>query len=100
MSEQWVMEVLITGKADANAVLQSILAKKPIPIAYLQSFDPDGNAGYGEIILTGDIDDAQRFASFLDVMEEWKRQSRTVPLRDDGKPNRPLTAYSIHPLML
>ena len=36
--------------------------------------------------------------TFQDVMDCWKTRSLVAPLRDDGKPNRPLTAYSIEPV--
>ena len=64
---------------------------------WLQSFDPEAHEGRGEIRVTRDIAKAQRFASFEAVIAEWKRPSITVPLRDDGKPNRPLTAYTVEP---
>jgi hypothetical protein len=35
------------------------------------------------------------FEDHAAAMEVWTRQSRVRPLRPDGKPNRPLTAYTI-----
>ena len=36
-----------------------------------------------------------KFADMSEAFECWKRQSTVCPLRADGKPNRPLTAFSI-----
>lgn len=61
--------------------------------AMLKAFDPD--SGWTE--WTTDPRLARRFNSALDVLELWRTQSRTRPLRPDGKPNRPLTAYTVEP---
>lgn len=37
-------------------------------------------------------DEAFRFKSKSVALEVWRAQSQTHPLRDDGKPNRPMTA--------
>lgn len=60
---------------------------------YLKSFDVDANAGRGQIELTNKIEDALKFSGPGEAMLAWKKQSSVVPLRPDGKPNRPLTAY-------
>lgn len=59
----------------------------------LKAFDPD--TGWTE--WTGDPRLARRFNTALDVLELWRTQSRTHPIRLDGKPNRPLTAYTVEP---
>lgn len=38
---------------------------------------------------------AMTFDSFAAALEYWKRQSTVRPLRPDGKPNRPFTAWSV-----
>jgi hypothetical protein len=64
---------------------------------YLKSFDPDAFFGRGHIVETRDIRQAKRFVDLGSLFTEWKRQSNIKPLRPDGKPNRPLTAYSMTP---
>lgn len=64
---------------------------------YLEWSDPDAKNGYGDDRWTTDLNRAQRFGSFSEAMECWKAQSRVRPLRDDGKPNRPMTAYHVTP---
>lgn len=86
--EMWVMEIgagIMVG------------GTKP---QYLKSFDPEKNApSYpcGEAIATYDINEAMKFPSMIAVWEFWKTESKLRPLRPDGKPNRPLTAFNISP---
>ncbi len=65
------------------------------PGTYLQDFDPDAMDGAGVAHWTSDKALAKRYADTAAAMTEWKRPSTIKPLRPDGKPNRPLTAYSI-----
>lgn len=62
---------------------------------YLKAFDADLNYCNGHIEVTADKREALRFANGGAALECWKRQSRTHPLRPDGEPNRPLTAYTV-----
>ncbi len=62
---------------------------------YLRVYDPEYAKGRGRVDWTTDIDDARRYPDIGAAYKEWVRQSRLRPLRDDGLPNRPLTAYSI-----
>ncbi len=62
---------------------------------WLRSLDVDAHDGRGDVKLTHDKARALRFASITAAGECWKRQSTVQPLRPDGKPNRPLTAYTI-----
>ena len=62
---------------------------------YLHSADFDANGGIGDMAFTSDPARAMRFASSDEVLELWHTQSTVLPLRPDGKPNRPLTALTI-----
>lgn len=53
---------------------------------------PDGR---GSVDLTRDPNEAKRFTSIADAAEYYQRVSETVPVRPDGRPNRPLTAYTV-----
>ena len=64
---------------------------------YLEWSNPNAKRGYGDDRWTKDLAKAKRFASFADAMECWKAQSSVRPFRDDGRPNRPMTAYSVTP---
>lgn len=63
---------------------------------YLSDFDVDAHDGAGAITTTADISRAIVFESFFDAWSAWRTQSTVQPLREyDGKPNRPLTAFTI-----
>jgi hypothetical protein len=65
----------------------------PVKWLYLKSFDVDANGGRGQIALTARTRDAMKFSGPGEAMATWRTQSKVLPLRPDGKPNRPLTAY-------
>lgn len=62
---------------------------------YLKSYDPDGNNGHGDIEITFDPLEAKLFDTSSEAMDEWMKVSTVLPVRPDGKPNRPLSAYTI-----
>ena len=81
------------------------------PPYYLKSYNPDarpkamefGSAGevrlYGQlsglVVITPDRAKAQRFDDLGEAFAAWCAVSQSVPLRPDGNPNRPLTAFTI-----
>lgn len=64
-------------------------------MGYVESYDPDANGGAGDLVITDEEADAKRFAGVAEATECWRAQSRTLPLRPDGKPNRPMTAFTV-----
>lgn len=68
----------------------------PRPV-YLEAFDLDAHGGRGFSALTADPSKALTWPDLADVLAAWKTVSRVRPTRPDGKPNRPLTAYTIEP---
>jgi hypothetical protein len=71
---------------------------------YLKSYDadyvPDGPTAMaswvtGRATFTDDPRDGLRFPDIKAAIECWQRQSTVRPWRPDGRPNRPLTAYTI-----
>jgi hypothetical protein len=63
---------------------------------YLRSYEVDHQPTGGPwIVFTTDVGEALRFPDAAAAMECWRQQSVAMPLRPDGRPNRPLTAYSI-----
>jgi hypothetical protein len=85
-----------TALALAQAAVTSSIQYGP----YLQWSDPDARGGKGAERWTDDVAKAKKFGSFLEAMECWKAQSTVRPLRPDGRPNRPLTAFSVTPQQL
>ena len=53
------------------------------------------NCSNGMVTMSSDRAKAKRFESAKAALEFWKRQSVTRPTRPDGRPNRPMTAYSV-----
>jgi hypothetical protein len=88
----------LTIVIDKVELIRLVTQGKQPPWLYLRSYDPDGENGRGYVRMTDQLDKAKRFPDLAAVFEEWKRQSTTVPFRDDGKPNRPLTAYTMEPV--
>lgn len=74
------------GIADGEAAFDG-------PAAYLAAYDADQNGFAGLIAITSDPSKAMRFVDAGEALACWKRQSATMPIRPDGKPNRPLTAF-------
>jgi hypothetical protein len=66
-----------------------------MPGDFLVAFDVEARDGRGEAIWSPDIKKAMKFPDAISAMRAWKSQSQTRPIRDDGKPNRPLTAYTV-----
>jgi hypothetical protein len=64
-------------------------------VRYLRSFDPEAQHGRGEIRTTTFRELALRFDGLTAAWECWQTQSKSVPLRNDGRPNKPLTAYTV-----
>lgn len=63
---------------------------------YLKSFDHEARNGFGIGKFTSDIRQAKRFANVMEAAEFWKRSPKCHPMRrSDGRPNRPLTAYTV-----
>lgn len=65
---------------------------------YLQAYDPEYAGGRGLAEWTEDIETAMRFATAGEAWMLWRQPSRVRPVRADGKPNRPLTAFTIEVL--
>lgn len=62
---------------------------------FLKRFDPEAHDGLGEAEWTPDRAAAMRFPDATAAMRLWNTQSQTRPLRGDGRPNKPLTAYTV-----
>jgi hypothetical protein len=72
-----------------------LLRGKCIEGDYVMSFDPDANDGRGELLTTPSLDQALKFDDQAGALRFYRQASTVHPLRDDGKPNRPLTAFTV-----
>lgn len=64
------------------------------PQLWLESFE-DSPDGRGRAVITPHRERAMVFDSFAQAFDYWRQESKFQPLRSDGKPNRPLTAYTV-----
>lgn len=72
------------------------LASPDVPEgAYLRSYSPDAHDGQGDVVWTTDMRLAVQFSSAGGAMRFYRQQSTVRPLRDDNRPNRPLTAATV-----
>lgn len=62
---------------------------------YLKEYDPEAHNGRGSAIFTANIKDAATFTSFGQAFKAYRGVPRCRPLREDGEPNRPLTAFTV-----
>jgi hypothetical protein len=65
---------------------------------WVVSYDPDaGRTEYptGDLLTDEDPAKAKRFQSKAEAIKFTRQQSKNVPYRPDGYPNRPLTAFTV-----
>ena len=62
---------------------------------YLAAYDPEGNEGYGLASWTSDPDRALTFATGAEATACYRAVPQNRPLRADGRPNQPLTMFSV-----
>ena len=62
---------------------------------WLKAYDPDAQDGHGTIVGTKHRANAMQFTDMAAAMRCWRQPSTARPTRPDGKPNRPLTAFTI-----
>jgi hypothetical protein len=62
---------------------------------FVRGFDPDYLQGRGLLVTTEHRHRAHRFDTNAAAFTFWQQESRVQPIRADGKPNRPLTAYTM-----
>jgi|SRR5215831_4915616 len=91
------MEIKVQYGLLVIAVGSGELLNDPV---WLKSYDPDIHAEgapypTGMIETTDDPLEAMKFDSKREAMECWNTQSTVVPYRPDGRPNKPLTAFTV-----
>lgn len=60
---------------------------------FVIELNPDAHGGRGLLRASFDITEARRFSDVGEAIEYWRAVPQARPLRPDGKPNRPGTAY-------
>lgn len=75
-----------------------LVALGPTPIdppQYVVAYDPEAHDGMGYVESDTDPEEPLTFATVEEAIEFWRQSPDNRPLREDGKPNRPLTAFSV-----
>lgn len=47
------------------------------------------------LVVTDNIREAKAYASIIEAREDWIQVDQRQPVRPDGQPNRPLTAFTV-----
>lgn len=78
----------------AILIVESALGEKTVfDGKYVKVYDPhDGE--HGKLIVTADLQDAHHYPDFAEAALTWRCVNRNHPTRPDGKPNRPLAAFT------
>jgi hypothetical protein len=67
---------------------------------YLKAYDPEAFDGRGDAVFTNDVAEAMTFKSMEEALTFAHRTPKARPLRADGRPNRPLTAFTLEVVAL
>lgn len=90
---------MATGGASATIVMKILgfASGRPCPIAgqFLKTFDFEACDGRGHGTFTKDVEEAMEFETIKAATEFWMTSPKCRPTREDGEPNRPLTASSV-----
>ena len=62
---------------------------------WLKSYDPEAHGGEGAAEGTFDLAEALRFPTAGEALLCWRQVPNAKPVRSDGRPNRPLTAFTV-----
>jgi hypothetical protein len=62
---------------------------------YVKSYSPDAHDGRGDATFTNDLAEALKFDDIIAALRFVNQQPVSRPLRMDGRPNRPLTAFTL-----
>ena len=82
-----------------DIVIRMYNLRSGTPMGFLKTFDPEAHAKKnpyptGSVTFTADVNEAMHFLNMQTAMEFYRQKSKLHPTRPDGKPNRPLTAYT------
>ena len=79
----------------STPVLMLLSDGNATPHGFLETYDPEAHDGRGAATATWDLTKAIRFPDATAALVEYGREPGNRPLREDGRPNRPLTAFTI-----
>lgn len=88
------MDYVIVCQGLAGYTLDGSSGKSPVG-QFLASYDPEAHGGQGFATWTRNINDALLFTTAIEANRCWTAVPKAMPLRADGHPNRPLTAFNV-----
>lgn len=62
---------------------------------FLVAYDPEALGGMGSFVWSSDVSQAMQFSDAGEAFKLWTSIPVSRPVRPDGKPNKPLTAFTI-----
>jgi len=70
---------------------------RPCPAAgeFIASMDFEAHGGRGDLVTTPHLANAKHFKDMGEAFNFWRASPANKPTREDGQPNRPLTAYTV-----
>lgn len=71
------------------------LMQRGVEGTYISGYQPDAYSGRGSATYTRYAERALQFRSPSEAIAFWRQQSAVRPFREDGEPNRPLTAITV-----
>lgn len=71
----------------------------PRPL-YFKSIDPEAHGGRGHVSWTSKLEEAVVFADHAEAMRIYQASPKCRPVGADGRPNKPLTAYTVEITLL
>ena len=95
MTDDLVQKKPSTGRVVIRALKRADGASFDGKGQFVTDYDPDAYEGRGLVQFTADVKKALTFDDAGAAYDFWNRASPSYPLRPDGQPNRPLTAYTI-----
>lgn len=72
-----------------------LLGSRNLAGTFLEYYNPNAFGGRGAAQGTSQLDKAIVFDTVADALALWRQVSTVWPKRPDGKPNRPLTAFTV-----
>ena len=89
--------VSLVGQVNDDVVMPPMTADGRFRTAvFLKDYDPDCSNGGGGVDYTLNFLEAKKFSSIKEASAYCARPSKTNPLRADGKPNVPISAFSLN----
>lgn len=62
---------------------------------WLKDANVEAFNGRGECLGTLDVSEAKKFSTVQEAMRFYNKVPACRPIREDGRPNKPLTAYTV-----